>query len=81
MDPSQMRYVILRWTSDGEKLSVEHLKCMEQPKKQYYNDYSAGEIVTAKFGRGDEKLYPAEISEVSRKCLLYILNYLFFLQW
>ena len=58
MDPSQMRYVILRWTSNAEKLSVEHLKCIEQqPKKQYYNDYSAEGIVTAKFDREEMRSY------------------------
>ena len=34
MDSSQMRYAFLQWTSDKNKLSIEHMDIIAEPKKR-----------------------------------------------
>jgi hypothetical protein len=65
MDPTQMRYAVLKWVSDNNKLSIEHLKVIQDPEKPY-NDYSVGEHCTARFGPL-KKLYPVVIVAVGGK--------------
>ena len=65
MDPSQMMYAVLRWTTDDNKLSIEHMRVIVDPKISY-NDYLPGDQCTAKFGPSS-KLYPVTIVAVGRK--------------
>ncbi|XP_060573564.1 uncharacterized protein LOC132731403 isoform X2 [Ruditapes philippinarum] len=46
----QMQYAVIQWITDKNKLSIEHLKCVTEPKKAW-NDYEAGEKGKAKFGK------------------------------
>ena len=59
----QMQFAVMEWPTDGNKISIHHLKNIETPKKQW-NEYKKGDIGVAKYGQGD---WDFVIHEVGRK--------------
>lgn len=54
MAMEQRQYAIMEWTTDGNRLSVHHLKYITDPIKSW-NDYEPGDRGKAKYpGAGEE---------------------------